>query len=310
MSITSGLHHITAIAGDPRRNLAFYRDTLGLRLIKKTVNFDDPGTYHLYYGDENGTPGSVLTFFPWSNARPGVAGAGEATGTSFVVPESSFSWWLDRFAEKGVPHQAPASQFGENTIVFNDPDGMSHKLVARAGLSAAPSSSTEVPSEHAIRGFGGITLVSLQPERTAEVLAIMGYLKGATDGKTTRWMPGNNHADPANSIDVEDASGEPRGRSGAGTVHHVAFRAADDAAQDRMRSALMAAGMQVTEQLDRNYFRSIYFREPGGVLFEIATDAPGFAVDEAPENLGQTLMLPQWLEARRGEIEAALPELR
>jgi glyoxalase family protein len=303
MAITSGIHHITAISGDPRRNRAFYQDILGLRLIKKTVNFDDPGTYHLYYGDAIGSPGSVLTFFPWVNAAPGIIGAGESTGTSFVIPESSVAWWLQRFAELNVSHGAPTRRFGENTIAFKDPDGMAHQLVARMGI-------TNSPNDHAIRGFGGITLRSLLPEKTAAVLTIMGYRKGSTEGTSTRWHAGDTSAALADVIDVEDASALPRGRSGAGTVHHVALRAVDDDAQNTMRKALISAGMNVTEQLDRNYFRSIYFREPGGTLFEIATDSPGFAVDEPLEHLGEALMLPQWLESRRAAIEAALPPLR
>jgi glyoxalase family protein len=302
MAITAGLHHITAIAGDPRRNVQFYQDVLGLRLIKKTVNFDDPGTYHLYYGDENGTPGTILTFFPWANAAPATVGAGEATGTSFVVPESSLASWMQRFTELNVPHAVPERRFDETTIAFSDPDGMTHQLVARA--DAAPG------DDRAIRGFGGITLRSRHPDKTATVLTIMGYHKGATEGMITRWHAGDGAAVLADVIDVEDASALPSGRSGAGTVHHVAFRATDDAAQDAMRNALIAAGMNVTDQLDRNYFRSVYFREPGGVLFEIATDSPGFAVDEPLANLGETLMLPEWLEPRRAAIEASLPPLR
>ncbi len=303
MAITSGIHHITAISGDPMRNLAFYQDVLGLRLIKKTVNFDDPGTYHLYYGDKIGSPGTILTFFPWANAKQGITGAGESTGTSFVIPEISLAWWIRRFTELNVPHSLPSHRFGEITLAFNDPDGMAHQLVARAGVSSESA-------DNAIRGFGGITLRSIRPEKSAAVLTIMGYRKGVTEGTVTRWHSGDSTATLANFIDVEDASALPRGRSGAGTVHHVAFRAADDASQDAMRKALIASGLNVTDQVDRNYFRSIYFREPGGTLFEIATDAPGFTVDESVENLGQTLMLPEWLEVRRADIEAALPPLR
>jgi glyoxalase family protein len=306
MAITSGLHHITAISGDPRRNLQFYEDILGLRMIKKTVNFDDPGTYHLYYGDKIGSPGSIMTFFPWANAKPGVTGAGEATDTSFVIPEGSLGWWMQRFTDLNVPHAVPARNFGENTLSFNDPDGMSHRLIARSGLS----SNGATIEQHAIRGFGGITLRSVQPEKTAKVLTIMGYGDGNAEGAITRWHAGDGAADIGNFIDVEDASALPHGQSGAGTIHHVAFRAADDAAQDTMRKALIASGLNVTDQVDRNYFRSIYFREPGGTLFEIATDSPGFAVDEPLDSLGETLMLPQWLEMRRHEIEAALPSLR
>jgi glyoxalase family protein len=299
MAKSPGLHHITAIAGDPARNLAFYQDLLGLRLVKKTVNFDDPGTYHLYYGDEQGSPGTILTFFPWPGARPGRRGAGEATGTAFAIPAASLSWWLDRLSDRGVTHEVPAKRFGETVVGFQDPDGMSLELVAR--------DVGDVPAEHAIRAFAGVTIRSTRPDSTGAVLSLLGYEEGPKDGDVTRWS--TNAPGVATIVDVKDASAEPRHASGAGTVHHIAFRAADDAAQAAMVETLSSRGLQVTPQQDRNYFRSVYFREPGGVLFEIATDAPGFAVDEPADSLGRTLMLPQWLEPRRAAIEAALPPL-
>ncbi len=308
MASTSGIHHITAIAGDPARNVAFYAKTLGLRLVKKTVNFDDPGTYHLYYGDEQGSPGTILTFFPWPGARPGRRGSAEAAGTAFLVPTASVSYWLGRLTDRGVAHDMPVRRFGETVIAFRDPDGMSLELHATdAAGSMAGWTNGDVPAEHAIRGFAGITLHSARPDSTAGVLSVMGYREEATEEGVTRWTTGA--AGLATTIDVKDASGDVRHASGAGTVHHVAFRAADDAAQQAMVAALAARGLQATEQVDRNYFRSVYFREPGGVLFEIATDDPGFAVDEPAESLGQKLMLPPWLETRRAAVEASLPPL-
>lgn len=307
MAKTSGIHHITAIAGDPARNLAFYTEILGLRLVKKTVNFDDPGTYHLYYGDDQGAPGTILTFFPWAQARPGRRGAGEASQTAFAIPVASVSYWLDRLTERGVPHQVPTKRFGETVIAFQDPDGMTLELVARDGGVAPAKAEGGVPLEHAIRGFAGVTLWSTRPDTTGAVLSVLGYEEGPREGDVTRWstkVPGL-----ATVIDVKDASAGPRSMSGAGTVHHVAYRAASDADQAAMAEALSLRGLHPTEQRDRNYFRSIYFREPGGTLFEIATDDPGFAVDEPAESLGRSLKLPQWLEPRRSEIEAQLPAL-
>jgi glyoxalase family protein len=309
MSRTAGIHHITAICGDPARNVAFYTDVLGLRIIKKTVNFDDPGTYHLYYGDGQGSPGTILTFFPWAGAHPGRRGAGEASGTAFAIPPAAVSFWLDRLAVRNIPHEMPVQRFGETVITFSDPDGMTLELVAQPSVADSLGwSNGDVPEQHAIRGFAGITIWSPVPDVTGAVLSMMGYAEGAKDGEITRWSTGQPGL--AINIDVRDASSVTRHQSGAGTVHHVAYRAADDAAQAAMAEALRARGMQVTEQLDRNYFRSVYFREPGGTLFEIATDAPGFAVDEPRDKLGETLMLPEWLEPRREAIEAALPSLK
>jgi glyoxalase family protein len=309
MSRTAGIHHITAICGDPARNVAFYTDVLGLRMVKKTVNFDDPGTYHLYYGDGQGSPGTILTFFPWAGAHPGRRGAGEASGTAFAIPPAAVSFWLDRLAVRNIPHEMPVQRFGETVITFSDPDGMTLELVAQPSVADSLGwSNGDVPEQHAIRGFAGITIWSPVPDVTGAVLSVMGYAEGAKDGEITRWSTGQPGL--AINIDVRDASSVTRHQSGAGTVHHVAYRAADDAAQAAMAEALRARGMQVTEQLDRNYFRSVYFREPGGTLFEIATDAPGFAVDEPQDKLGETLMLPEWLEPRRKAIEAALPSLK
>jgi glyoxalase family protein len=305
---TTGIHHITAIAGDPKRNHAFYTQALGLRMVKKTVNFDDPGTYHLYYGDEVGSPGSILTFFPWANVPNGRRGGGEASETAFAVPSGSMAYWNARLASLNIPHKLDKTPFGEEVIAFTDPDGMSHHLVATDSVDALPGHvSGDIPAEHAIRGFFGITLWSLHPDITAAVLSVMGYAEDKTVEGASRWIAPSNGL--AARVDIRDSSQMPRGQSGAGSIHHVAFRAADDAAQESMVAALRSRGLQVTEQLDRNYFRSVYFREPGGTLFEIATDDPGFAVDESTATLGKELKLPAWLESSRARVESALPNL-
>jgi glyoxalase family protein len=308
MSTTAGLHHITAMAGDPRRNVAFYTEGLGLRMIKKTVNFDDPGTYHLYYGDEAGTPGTIMTFFPWAHARPGRRGAGEASETAFAVPPGTLPFWQARFTARGVTHEPLRTVFGETVLSFNDPDGMSHQLVETPSATGmAGHAAAGVPATHAIRGFAGVTLHSRHGDVTGAVLEMMGYERQSEENGLTRYQSRGSQL--GNRIDVRHASGETAGQMGAGTIHHIAFRAEDDAAQAEMASRLTEAGAQVTEQRDRQYFRSVYFREPGGVLFEIATDAPGFAIDEAADALGTQLMLPKWLETRRTAIETALPPL-
>jgi glyoxalase family protein len=307
---SSGIHHITAISGDAARNARFYRDVLGLRLVKKTVNFDDPGTYHLYYGDEAGSPATILTFFPWEHAPRGRAGVGAAVETAFAVPAASIGYWAERLIGKAVDHDPPAKRFGETVLSFRDPDGMHLEIVGQPGLDAVPGrAGGPVPAEHAIRGFAGQTLWVANGEATARVLTeAFGYREAGREGAYTRFLaPGE--AQLGRRIDLRDAAGFMRAASGVGTLHHVAFRAADDAAQAEMVRKLAAMGLRATEQVDRNYFRSVYFREPGGVLFEIATDAPGFAVDEPAERLGETLMLPPWLEPRRADIERVLPAL-
>jgi glyoxalase family protein len=306
----NGIHHVTAIAGPARRNLGFYTQVLGLRLVKKTVNFDDPGTYHFYYGNEEGRPGTILTFFPWEHAAPGRVGLGQAEETTFRIPESAIGYWTHRFIEKGVPHEAPRKRFGETVLGFKDPDGMRLALVAVAGAETEESyANGEVPAEHAIRGFGGVTLLVKAPEATGAILTdIFGFAEVAREGSSIRYRAAGGA--PGNTVDVHAAGDFLPGRMGTGTVHHVAFRAAGDAEQAAMVKRLAERhGLQMTEQRDRQYFRSVYFREPGGVLFEIATDDPGFAIDEKSSELGQSLKLPAFLEPRRGEIEKVLPEV-
>jgi glyoxalase family protein len=310
MPHSSGIHHITAIARDARANVAFYTDVLGLRMVKKTVNYDDPGTYHLYYGDEDGHPGTILTFFPWAGMPLARRGAGETGETAFVIPQGAVSFWLGRLSTLNIPHDVPEKRFGETRIALRDPDNMRLVLVAREGAEALPGrAAAGIDAASSIRGFAGATLVLRTPEATAQVLeTAFGWLKTGEEGRFIRYAaPGD--AAIGNHIDLEQAGDLGRAGMGPGSVHHIAFRAADDAAQAEMAAALHGIGVQTTEQKQRNYFRSVYFREPGGVIFEIATDDPGFANDETPETLGQKLLLPPWLEAERGRIEAALPAL-
>jgi len=305
----SGIHHVTAIAGNPLRNFDFYTRTLGLRFVKKTVNFDDPGTYHFYYGDETGAPGTILTFFPWEQADAGRGGVGQTQQTAFRVPASSLGYWTHRLVEKGVAHQPIEHRFGESVLALTDPDGMSLALVGVAGAEReAGWSNGDIPREHAIRGFHGVTLLLEDAARTGAILTdVLGFEKIAREGSVIRFRASDVRG---NLIDIYEAKGFLRGHLGRGSVHHIAFRAADDAVQTEMARKLIADhGMHPTEQKDRNYFRSIYFREPGGVLFEIATDIPGFAVDEPVASLGQALKLPKFLEPHRKEIEGVLPSL-
>jgi len=306
----NGIHHITAISGPPARNLDFYTRTLGLRFVKRTVNFDDPGTYHLYYGDESGRPGSILTFFPWAHAAPGRLGVGEAQETMFRVPESAIGYWAHRFVEHGVAHEGPAKRFGETVLPFKDPDGMRLLLAGVADIEGeAAWSGGGVPAEAAIRGFHGVSLLLAEAEATGAVLSgVLGFKELAREGSFVRFKA---EGTPLGAIvDIRVAGEFLPARMGAGSVHHIAFRAADDDTQAGMVETLIRDHrITPTKQIDRTYFRSVYFREPGGVLFEIATDQPGFAVDEPADQLGQSLKLPAMYEGRRKEIEAALPAL-
>ena len=305
-----GIHHVTAIAGDPLKNFDFYTRDLGLRFVKKTVNFDDPSTYHFYYGDETGSPGSILTFFPRPGAPTGRRGVGETHQTAFGVPLRSLGYWTQRFIEKGIPHEAPEKRFGEPVLPFTDPDGMALALVGIAGAENEPGwSNGDVPSEHAIRGFQGVTLLLDSAEKTGAILTdVFGFREVAREGSVIRFAAASGVN--GSTVDIYEAKGFLRGQQGRGSVHHIAFRAADDALQAQMAEKLIRThGQHPTEQKDRNYFRSIYFREPGGLLFEIATDIPGFAIDEPIETLGRELKLPNFLEPHRKEIEGVLPIL-
>lgn len=306
----NGIHHVTAIAGPARRNLDFYGRVLGLRLVKKTVNFDDPDTYHLYYGDAAGAPGTILTFFPWEHAAPGRLGVGETQETAFRVPEGAIGYWTHRLVELGVVHEQPQKRFGETVLAFRDPDGMRLALVGVPGIESEPAwGAGDIPADYAIRGFHSVSLLLEDAVPTGAILSdVFGFKEVGRDDSLIRYRAEGTAL--GNIVDLRAAGGFLPARQGAGSVHHIAFRAADDAAQQEMvRRLAESHGIRTTEQRDRNYFRSVYFREPGRVLFEIATDVPGFAVDEAPETLGQALKLPAQYEAQRSRIEAVLPEL-
>jgi glyoxalase family protein len=305
----SGIHHVTAISGSASRNLDFYTRILGLRLVKRTVNFDDPGTWHLYYGDEAGHPGTILTFFPWEHAAPGRQGNGLTQETAFRVPAASIGFWTHRLVEKGVAHETVTKRFGQPVLAFTDPDGMKLALVGVEGAENEPGwSGGGVPAEHAIRGFEGVTLMVPDAEASGRILTeALGFAEdGRADG-LIRYRAGKGIG---GAVTLREAKGFLPGRMGRGSVHHIAFRAKDDAEQAAMARKLTdELGQHVTEQKDRKYFRSIYFREPGGILFEVATDEPGFAVDEPQGTLGEALQLPEFLEAHRSQIEEALPPL-
>jgi glyoxalase family protein len=305
-----GLHHVTAVASDPQRNVDFYLEVLGLRLIKQTVNYDVPDTYHLYYGDEVGTPGTILTFFPWPRAPRGRRGVGQATTVSFSVPEHALGWWKQQLERKGVAVLEAGSRLEEDHLLLADPDGLHVELVAAA--SADPRRPWErgpVPDDRAIRGLYGVTVTEEEHDRTAEhLLDHLGFRLAGEDADRIRFDVGDGGAGAR--CDELARPGEPAGRIASGTVHHVAWRAPDDDAQLAWRAEIVDLGLPVTAVLDRDYFHSIYFREPGGVLFEIATDGPGFTIDESAEALGAELQLPPWLEPKRDEILAHLTPLK
>ena len=301
-----GIHHVTAIAGDPQRNLDFYAGLLGMRLVKKTVNFDDPQTYHFYFGDGEGNPGSLLTFFPWPGARRGQLGAGQTSHTAFSVPANSLDYWRARLTDHGIT-PLEEERFGASVLSFQDPDGLLLELVASQELDTrAPWSDGPVPVEHAIRGVDSVTLMEAGANPTHSfLLGAMGFEAGPVDGPRRRYVMEDGL--PGQRIDVLERPGAGRGRVAGGSVHHVAFRLRDDDSQRDWQHRIADHGTPITEVKDRDYFRSVYFREPGGVLFELATDPPGFTVDEPVETLGHDLQLPTFLEKARAEIERALP---
>jgi glyoxalase family protein len=304
-----GIHHVTAIARDPQSNVDFYTRALGLRLVKQTVNFDAPGSYHLYYGDEQGSPSSLLTFFPWPGVPRGRQGAGMSTTTAFSVPGSSLGWWHERLRSLEVDTDAPSSRDHEDVLTFRDPDGMVIDLVASAGDHRSGwDGVADIPAEHAVRGLHAVTLSERLLDPSAAMLTELLGMTVTHEGSDRARF---GMADGVSGALVDVAAGvRDRGLQAGGTVHHVAFRAPDLETMTAWRQELLGRGVKVTEILDRQYFRSIYFREPGGVLFEIATDAPGFAVDEPLLELGRHLRLPPWLEPDREQIAAALPPLR
>ena len=305
-----GLHHITSIAGDPQRNHHFYTRILGLRMVKKTVNFDDPQTYHLYYADETGTPGTLLTFFPWPGVKQGKTGAGMATEIGYAVPGGSLDFWKRRFEEHGVSHHNIDERFGEKFLLFRDPDGLWLSLVeTKHQDSRSGWETSEVTADVAIKGFHSIILTLNSIRETAEVLtAVFGYRQVEQEGNIRRYK--TDHVENAAIVDLLESPGAPRGVNAGGTNHHVAFRVKDEQVLMAFREKVVAKGLHITEKIDRKYFFSLYFHEPGGVLFEIATDNPGMAIDEKVEDLGTSLKLPGQYEQMRERIEAVLPELQ
>jgi len=306
---TPGIHHITAISGSARENLRFYTGLLGLRLVKKTVNFDDPGTYHLYYGDESGTPGTILTFFPWEKMPAGRPGTGQVAAVGFSVAAQSIDFWRQRLTDSDIAVNE-SRRFGKAVLEFVDPHGLPLEMVAGdAPPPAEPGWAESVPSRHAVRGFHSATARLRSAANTSKLLTqVLGMEPVGSEGGRTRYRSRNDRGPGLYFDIVEDPRG-PAGTAGVGTVHHIAFRAADEAQQLHWRQAVAAFGLDVTPVIDRKYFRSIYFRDTGGVLFEMATDPPGFTVDEDLSTLGSGLMLPQRYEPMRAEIEESLPPL-
>ncbi|SDC20051.1 glyoxalase family protein [Melghirimyces thermohalophilus] len=299
---TAGVHHITAIVGHPQENVDFYAGVLGLRLVKKTVNFDDPGTYHFYFGNESGQPGTIMTFFPWPGARQGRVGAGQVGVTTFLVPEGSLGFWKERLDSFGVSVME-TERFGEKFLQFDDPHGLKLELVARKEGPQSKWSFNGVPAEKAIKGFGGGILCSAHPARTMELMeSVMGMDKVEEDESFIRFR---TSGELGSVIDVMKNAPGP-GRMGAGVVHHIAWSAVDGEDQVQWKQLLEREGYHPTPVQDRQYFTSIYFREAGGILFEIATDPPGFDLDEPLEALGEKLKLPPWLEPHRDKIEQVL----
>jgi len=309
-----GLHHVTAIASDPQRNLDFYVGVLGLRFVKRTVNFDDPGTYHFYFGDRRGTPGTILTFFPWPGARRGIRGAGQVEATAFAIPPNSIEYWLERLKQQHVTAEKTPARFGEEVIRLLDPDGLLIELISvAAGVSPAnfqPWPGSPIPTEQALHGFHSVSAALEGYERTARLLTeSFGYRLIDESGNRFRFVSADDSA-PGRIVDLLCQPDAAMGRVAAGSVHHIAFRAKDQAEQLQWREHLVDLGYNVTPVIDRTYFHSIYFREPGGVLFEIATEPPGFTLDEKVEELGTHLCLPRWMEPARSQIEEVLPPIR
>lgn len=307
LSRIKGLHHVTSMAADAQENNDFFTKLLGLRRVKKTVNFDAPDVYHLYYGDETGTPGTVMTYFPFPNIVKGRRGAGEVSETAFAVPEGSLGYWRDRLADARVGGIDEVQQFGEKRLRFHGPDGDGFALVEAPGDARAPYSGGPVPSDYGIHGFRGVTMCLRDGAATAELLEFMGYREVGRDGASLRLgIDGGNGAD---IVDLEVRPDARQAREGAGSVHHVAFAVENRAAQAEVRRALLERGAHVTPAIDRDYFWAIYFRTPGGILFEVATNEPGFDRDEDSAHLGEALKLPDQHAHLRARLEQALPAI-
>jgi glyoxalase family protein len=309
---TNGLHHITAIAGPAQQNLDFYAGILGMRLVKRSVNQDDPGTYHLFYADAEGRPGSDLTFFPWAEMAPPRAGYGLAMEVDLEIPEGSGAFWIERLRRYGATVGAPATRFGQRVLTFIDPHGLHVALVeARARRAFTPYDASPVAAEHQIRGLFGAQIWERDPAETVRFLtSVLGFEALGEENEWTRYgAVGADGVAAPGILDVRAVPDARRGAWGVGCVHHLAWRVDDEAQQLDVRARVQESGLEPTPVIDRFWFKSVYFREPGGVLFELATDGPGFAVDEEPAHLGETLVLPPWLEPHRAQIEEALPPL-
>jgi len=304
---TAGIHHVTAFVQDAQRTVDFYSGFLGLRMVKKTINFDAPEVYHLYFGNEGGSPGTIITFFPWKGSRHGRVGSGQVGITAYVVPTGAFEFWRERLNKFGVAY-TEVTRFGEQYLQFEDPDGLRVEIVAREEGPLSKWTFGGVPADKAIKGFGGAVLFSGAPSKTGNVLEqVLGFELEREDGEYRRYR---GTGDLGNKIDILlDPASAGNGVGGSGTVHHIAWRAKDDVDHVAYRSRALNNGMQPTPVIDRNYFNAIYFREPGGILFEIATDPPGFAHDESFETMGEKLMLPSWFEPHREAITAGLPPI-
>ena len=307
MRAVKGIHHITAISGNAQQNLDFYAGVLGMRLVKKSVNQDDPGTYHLFYADAEGHPGTDLTFFPWEQLAPPVMGHGLANEVLLEVPRGSLAFWSARLEKYKTFHDAE-TRFGTQVLPFIDPHGLKVALVEDdSPRQFAPWGGSPIPEQHQIRGLYGARVWERDESATAIFLQrVLGFEQLGTEGGWTRY----GFRDAAGVVDIRETPSERRGRWGTGAVHHLAWRVDDDAHQSDVRDQVTAAGAQPTAVIDRFWFKSVYFKEPGGVLFELATDGPGFAVDEDPKHLGETLVLPPWLEGNRAQITGVLPKLQ
>ena len=306
---THGLHHVSAIAGDPQENVDFYTGTMGMRLVKRSINQDAPDTYHLFYADAVGTPGTDLTFFPMPGARSAAPGPGQIIEVLLAVPVGSLGFWQERLGANGVTTGEVETRFGEQALPFNDPHGLGLAFVETADAREFVAwKKSPVPAEHQVRGLHAVRMVERAMEPTETLLtAVMGLEKVGQDGDWHRYRtPGGGSGTYA---DVRVATDDAPGRGGVGGVHHAAWRMHDDDQEDTLRAYVEQVGLSPSPPIDRFWFRSVYFREPGGVLFELATDGPGFSLDEDSAHLGETLVLPPWLEARRQEIEAGLPAL-
>lgn len=304
-----GLHHITAIADNAKRNHEFYTKVLGLRMVKKTVNFDDPGTYHFYFGDETGTPGTILTFFPWEGIGQGRTGTGMATNIGYSVPKDSLEFWADRFKQFNIKYDEVTEKFGESYLSFRDPDGLNIDLIVSSSEDKRkPWETDDVKANVAMKGFHNIILTLKNSEATAEILTdVLGYKLLKQEGNLYRFK--TDAIENAAIVDILELPDAAPGHNAAGTNHHVAFRVKDDTILMEYREKVLSKGLSITPKIDRDYFFSLYFREPGGVLFELATDNPGFTKDEPLNELGTHLKLPAQYEPARVEIEKVLPQL-